>query len=454
MLITRDRRPRDTRTTGLIPLDNLLEAHSRVAVVAAEGAGRAAWLRSKAAVGDALFVGGDELWSTPAGPDFNGIKAVFIEASPWLVRDPLGLVTIGEDVATACWSIRRDQVPEFLERGYVVAEVEPESFDPLPSEVLGSSPPEVIRHALSIPLHRATLLGSSGPIESVKALRRLTAERVIGGPASEDLVDLGRRLHGPGGKDVDPAEIREYWGVVRHLEVVLHLAGVAAPERSTSDYARAVGVSSMGAVPTPKLLPLDAEAALSCTPITVDEYGAFVDAGGYGDARWWAGFNDHPASPERFDEQRPFPDRPVVGVAFREAQAYTRWLAWVLQRPIDLPTLDLWQAACARPFPWGEERDASGRANFGQSVGELSGVLEHPDGAGPFGHLDLGGNCWEWLADPADQDRRAVVGGGWFTKLDYLRSDYSFQFDERNRFRDLGFRVASLAGTLHGRTRA
>ncbi len=58
-------------------------------------------------------------------------------------------------------------------------------------------------------------------------------------------------------------------------------------------------------------------------PVTVDEYRRFVEAGGYGDRRWWeAGGISKWQNPEDWEDQIRFPNRPVVGVSWFEAAAY------------------------------------------------------------------------------------------------------------------------------------
>jgi len=97
-----------------------------------------------------------------------------------------------------------------------------------------------------------------------------------------------------------------------------------------------------------------------------------------------------------------------------------------------------------RLFPWGQATptSTSGHANWEASAGIPSAVGSYPAGAGPFGHLDLAGNMWEWALDWWDQTWytdpngnpcnncanllpattfRMSRGGGWDYLVEFLR---------------------------------
>ena len=58
----------------------------------------------------------------------------------------------------------------------------------------------------------------------------------------------------------------------------------------------------------------------------------------------------------------------------------------------------------ARLYPWGnEDPDCTLAALMGCPGGTLP-VDSLPEGAGPYGHLHLAGNVWEWTADVYDED--------------------------------------------------
>jgi sulfatase modifying factor 1 len=76
-------------------------------------------------------------------------------------------------------------------------------------------------------------------------------------------------------------------------------------------------------------------------------------------------------------------------------------------------------------------------------------VGSYPDGAGPFGHLDLLGNVWEWTATPAGNPPGKVIirGGGWGNSDTAVAATIRHANPPRRGLNMVGVRCASSAPT-------
>lgn len=174
---------------------------------------------------------------------------------------------------------------------------------------------------------------------------------------------------------------------------------------------------------------------LAETPVTNAQYGEYmrsteVDT----DPRYWR----H----RRFSGK----DQPVVGIGWHEAMIFCAWLGNASGRITDLPSEAQWEYAArgtdGRRYPWGDEGPDPTRACFGHIFGQPTPVGQSPRGKGPFEHLDLAGNVWEWCQDAShDRARASCRGGGWASRAQFLRSTFRKVAPARDGANTLGFRV-------------
>jgi len=123
------------------------------------------------------------------------------------------------------------------------------------------------------------------------------------------------------------------------------------------------------------------------TEVTNEQYKQFLDDSGY-KPEWPRNFLKHW---KNGNYPKGKTNHPVVWVSIEDAKAYAKWAG---KR---LPTEEEWQKAAqgddGRDWPWGNIYDP-GKANMDSD--DTKPVGSFPEGASPYGCLDLSGNVWEW----------------------------------------------------------
>jgi iron(II)-dependent oxidoreductase len=147
-------------------------------------------------------------------------------------------------------------------------------------------------------------------------------------------------------------------------------------------------------------------------PVTNREFKQFLEATQYhpeDDLNFLRDWNDG-TYPEGWDS------KPVTWVSLEDARAYA---AWAGKR---LPHEWEWQYAAQgtdhRLYPWGNDwkNDAIPNVDTSRTIRPPTSVEAYPQGASPFGVIDLTGNVWQWTDEYADEHTRAAIvrGGSYY----------------------------------------
>lgn len=109
-------------------------------------------------------------------------------------------------------------------------------------------------------------------------------------------------------------------------------------------------------------------------------------------------------------------NKPVTWVSIEDARAYAKWAGKRLPHEWE------WQYAAqgrdGRLYPWGNKMDSTKMPppDSGFSMHPPTDVNAFPQGASPFGVLDMTGNVWQWTDEYEDTHTRFAVlkGGGYY----------------------------------------
>jgi formylglycine-generating enzyme required for sulfatase activity len=186
--------------------------------------------------------------------------------------------------------------------------------------------------------------------------------------------------------------------------------------------------------------------------VTRGEYRRFIEAGGYDEPGYWSeeGWTwkekvgrkepaqwateqewvGHGYGPHRFAQTD---KHPVVGATYYEAEAYCKWAGGSLPTEAEWEKAARWTGSHPNVFPWGDTWDPEKCNNLHDSSPAAGGhkrlqsapVGSYPQGASPYGCMDMVGNAYEWVADwyksypgarrPVDRtgEHRFPRGGCW-----------------------------------------
>ncbi len=185
-------------------------------------------------------------------------------------------------------------------------------------------------------------------------------------------------------------------------------------------------------------------------PITNAQYAAFVKASGYEAPNRW----EDGAFPEGKE------DYPVVYISWYDATVYCKWLSDKNGKVYRLPSEAEWEKAArgtdGRIYPWGNAWDPDRCNSHESGPGDITPVDTHPNGASPYGILDMAGNTWEWTwslyrpypYDPMDGreyprafGERVLRSGAFYSGARRVRCAYRDSGDVNDWRGNYGFRV-------------
>lgn len=154
-------------------------------------------------------------------------------------------------------------------------------------------------------------------------------------------------------------------------------------------------------------------------------------------------------------------EHPVSFIAYPDAQAFCKHYG------LRLPTVYEWEKAAGGPdaflWPWGNTWDLQRTNSLERAIGSTLPVGAEPQGASPYGLLDMAGNVWEWTSSEygaSDTElgfmnvsmttfagERILKGGSWRTLAPGTQVTYRKPAAEEYRRDTTGFRCA-VDGTI------
>ena len=170
---------------------------------------------------------------------------------------------------------------------------------------------------------------------------------------------------------------------------------------------------------------------ISRTPITNAQYKIFTDATGREQPSHWS--NGRILAAQE--------NHPVVNVSWDDAQAFCGWAG------VRLPTEQQWEKAArgtdGRTYPWGNQAPSGDLCNFNNIVGGTTPVGQYPQGASPYGLLDMAGNVFEWCENlyEGQSNVRVIRGGAYNMDASRVGCAFRYGFDQNYRNEHFGFRV-------------
>jgi iron(II)-dependent oxidoreductase len=200
------------------------------------------------------------------------------------------------------------------------------------------------------------------------------------------------------------------------------------------------------------------------TPVTNEQYLAFIGDGGYQRHELWsdagrAWLDESKAEAPRYwwhedgvwlrrsmdHVGRPDPASPVIHVCYHEAEAFARWAGKRLPTETEWEVAASWDASeqQSREFPWGDVRPNASDANLDQLGFDVVPVGAYEKNVSPLGCYGMLGDVWEWTSTDFNgyagftafpyaeysqvffgTEYKVLRGGSWATRPGAIRSTF------------------------------
>lgn len=200
------------------------------------------------------------------------------------------------------------------------------------------------------------------------------------------------------------------------------------------------------------------------TPVTNDEYLAFIEDGGYRRPELWSGAGQHwlaesgAQAPQYWrreagswmrrsmnHERRVEPSEPVIHVCYHEAEAFATWAGKRLPTEVEWEIAASWDPEVGRQrvYPWGEAEPNGDLANLDQLGFDVVTVDAYVGNVSPSGCYGMLGDVWEWTSTDFDgypgfeafpypeysevffgTEYKVLRGGSWATRPGAIRNTF------------------------------